>query len=51
VHGMPQASVALRPVNLIKLEQLLRAGPVAQSQLVELAKELVFSESPQPKLH
>jgi 5-methylcytosine-specific restriction enzyme subunit McrC len=51
VHGMPQASVALRPVNLIKLEQLLRAGPVAQSQLVELAKELVFSESPRPKLH
>ena len=40
--GAPQASVALRPVNLIKLEQLLRAGRPAQSQRLEFAKRLVF---------
>lgn len=26
VNGTPQANVVLRPVNLLKLEQLLRAG-------------------------
>ena len=42
LHGAPQASVALRPVNLLKLEQLLRAGRPAQSQRLEFAKRLVF---------
>jgi 5-methylcytosine-specific restriction enzyme subunit McrC len=42
LHGAPQASVALRPVNLIKLEQLLRAGRSAQPQRLEFAKRLVF---------
>src|SRR5205823_13996144 len=42
VHGVPQASVALRPVNLLKLERLVRAGRAAQSQRAELAKHLAF---------
>lgn len=42
VHGVPQARVALRPVNLLKLEQLLRAGRAAHSQRTELAKQLAF---------
>jgi 5-methylcytosine-specific restriction enzyme subunit McrC len=42
VEGMPQASVALRPVNLLKLENLLRAGRAAYRQRVELAEQLVF---------
>ena len=51
VHGMPRASVALRPVNLLKLEQLLRAGPIAHSQRVKLANQLVFAELLQPSIH
>ena len=46
VHGIPQASVTVRPVNLIKLERLLRAGQRAQRQRVELAHELVFGQPP-----
>jgi 5-methylcytosine-specific restriction enzyme subunit McrC len=42
VHGMPQASVAMRPVNLLKLENLLRAGRATYRQRVELAEQLVF---------
>jgi 5-methylcytosine-specific restriction enzyme subunit McrC len=48
VHGVPQASVALRPVNLLKLETLLRAGPGARLQRVELANQLAFGDGPQP---
>lgn len=51
LHGAQQASVALRPVNLLKLEQLLRAGPTAQSQRVALAKQLVFAEPSQLNHH
>lgn len=51
VRGLPQASVALRPVNLLKLEQLLRAGRAAQSQRTELAKQLAFGLLPQTNFH
>jgi 5-methylcytosine-specific restriction enzyme subunit McrC len=51
VHGLQQASVALRPVNLLKLEQLLRAGPSARSQREEFARQLVFAEQPPSNLH
>jgi hypothetical protein len=37
-----EEGVALRPVNLLKLERLLRAGRPAQSQRLELPKQLVF---------
>jgi 5-methylcytosine-specific restriction enzyme subunit McrC len=47
LHGAPQASVALRPVNLLKLEKLLRLGQTAQSRRVELAQQLAFGSSPQ----
>jgi 5-methylcytosine-specific restriction enzyme subunit McrC len=50
VHGAPQASVALRPVNLLKLEGLLRAGPAARPQRVELATQLVFPDLSRPRL-
>ena len=50
VHGAPQASVALRPVNLLKLDQLLRAGRAARSQQVELAEQLAFGLPPQTNL-
>lgn len=51
VHGLPQASVTLRPVNLLKLEQLLRAGRAAQSQRTELAKQLAFGQPPLTNFH
>jgi 5-methylcytosine-specific restriction enzyme subunit McrC len=51
VHGVPQARVVLRPVNLLRLEKLLRAGRATLSQRVELANKLVFGESPQPTLY
>ena len=51
VRGLQQASVALRPVNLIKLEQLLRAGPSARSQREEFARQLVFAEQPPSNFH
>jgi 5-methylcytosine-specific restriction enzyme subunit McrC len=44
VRGAPQARVALRPVNLLELEQLLRAGRARQSQRVELAQHLAFGQ-------
>jgi 5-methylcytosine-specific restriction enzyme subunit McrC len=40
--GTLQARVALRPVNLLELEQLLRAGPEAQAQRADLAHRLAF---------
>ena len=45
VRGVPQASVALRPVNLLKLERLLQAGRVTDRQRVELAEQLAFGQS------
>ena len=42
VYGVPQARVALRPLNLLKLDQLLRGGPPSQSERVTLAKQLAF---------
>ena len=42
VHGMPQASVALRPINLLKLGSLLHKGRSAHPQRVALAEHLVF---------
>jgi 5-methylcytosine-specific restriction enzyme subunit McrC len=45
VHGVPQAKVSLRPVNLIKLEQLIRSGQAARTQRVELAKQFTFGHN------
>jgi 5-methylcytosine-specific restriction enzyme subunit McrC len=42
VYGIPQARVALRPLNLLKLDHLLRSGLASQSQRVMLAKQLAF---------
>jgi hypothetical protein len=42
VHGVPQATVTLRPLNLLKLDWLLRAGWAARLQRIELARQLVF---------
>ena len=44
VRGAPQARVALRPVNLLELEELLRAGRTRQSQRAELAQHLAFGQ-------
>jgi 5-methylcytosine-specific restriction enzyme subunit McrC len=40
VRGGEHARVTLRPVNLLRLDQLLRAGSAAQPQRVELAGQL-----------
>ncbi|HTS47398.1 MAG TPA: hypothetical protein VMH05_05610 [Bryobacteraceae bacterium] len=40
VRGTERARVTLRPVNLLRLDQLLRAGPAAQPQRAELAGNL-----------
>jgi 5-methylcytosine-specific restriction enzyme subunit McrC len=40
VWGREQAWVTLRPVNLLRLDHLLRAGPAARSQREELARQL-----------
>ena len=45
MHGVPQGTVTLRPLNLLKLDQLLRAGWSAQPQRMELAKQLVFGSA------
>jgi 5-methylcytosine-specific restriction enzyme subunit McrC len=42
VYGEPQARVVLRPLNLLKLDQLLRGGLASRSQRVMLAKQLAF---------
>lgn len=42
VYGVPQARVALRPLNLFKLDQLLRGGLASQSQRLMLARQLAF---------
>jgi 5-methylcytosine-specific restriction enzyme subunit McrC len=42
VHGVPQARVALRPLNLLKLDQLLRDGVASRSQRIALANQLAF---------
>jgi 5-methylcytosine-specific restriction enzyme subunit McrC len=42
VRGGERAHVTLRPVNLVKLDRLLRAGPAAQPQRTELARELAL---------
>jgi 5-methylcytosine-specific restriction enzyme subunit McrC len=42
VRGAPQARVALRPVNLLELDRLLRAGRATESQRVKLAHHLAF---------
>ena len=42
VRGDERARVTLRPVNLLKLDQLLRAAPAAQRQRAELARELAL---------
>jgi 5-methylcytosine-specific restriction enzyme subunit McrC len=42
VHGMPQARVTLRPVNLLELEKLLRAGRTMKPQRIALARYLAL---------
>lgn len=42
VRGGERARVTLRPVNLLRMDQLLRAGPAAQPQRAELARELAL---------
>ena len=42
VRGDERARVTLRPVNLLKLDQLFRAAPAAQRQRAELARELAL---------
>jgi 5-methylcytosine-specific restriction enzyme subunit McrC len=42
VQGGERARVTLRPLNLLRLDQLLRAGPAAQPQRAELARELAL---------
>jgi 5-methylcytosine-specific restriction enzyme subunit McrC len=42
VYGVPQARIALRPLNLLKLDQLLRGGLASQSQRVTFARKLAF---------
>jgi len=42
VRGGERARVTLRPVNLLRLDQVLRAGPAAQPQRAELARELAL---------
>jgi 5-methylcytosine-specific restriction enzyme subunit McrC len=42
VWGGERARVTLRPVNLLRVDQLLRAGPAAQPQRAELARELAL---------
>ena len=42
VQGAPQARITLRPINLIRLERLLRAGHSGHAERVELANKLVF---------
>ena len=45
VHGVPQATIALRPVNLLDLDQLLCGGATLKSQRLKLAKELSFGST------
>ncbi len=40
VRGGESARVTLRPVNLLRLDQLLRGGPAARPQRAELARQL-----------
>jgi len=42
VRGGKHARVVLRPINLLKLEQLLRPGCTEQSQRAELAQRLAY---------
>ena len=42
VHGETQARVALRPVNLIQLEKLLRGGRAKRAERAGLAERLAF---------
>ena len=42
VHGKPQAQVALRPVNLILLEQYLREDQAKRRERARFARELAF---------
>jgi hypothetical protein len=42
VRGGERARVTLRPVNLLRLDQLLHAGPAAQRKRAELARELAL---------
>src|ERR1700746_1713009 len=42
VRGGERARVTLRPVNLLRLDQLLRAGPAGQPQRAEFARELAL---------
>ena len=44
-HGVPQATIALRPVNLLDLDQLLCGGATLKSQRLKLAKELSFGST------
>jgi 5-methylcytosine-specific restriction enzyme subunit McrC len=45
LREVPQGNVSLHPVNLVKIEQLLRAGPKAQRQRMEIAQQLVFGHA------
>jgi 5-methylcytosine-specific restriction enzyme subunit McrC len=42
VRGGERARVTLRPVNLLKLDRLLRAGPAKPWRRAELARELAL---------
>ena len=42
MYGVSQATVALRPLNLLKLDQLIRGGLACQSLRVKFAKHLAY---------
>lgn len=42
VRGGERGRVTLRPVNLLRLDQLLRGGPAARPQRAELARQLAL---------
>jgi hypothetical protein len=44
VRGARQASVALRPLNLLELDRLLGSGNLAHSLRINLAKALAFGQ-------
>jgi 5-methylcytosine-specific restriction enzyme subunit McrC len=44
VRGMRQACVALRPLNLLELDRLLRSGHSAYSRRIALAEALAFGQ-------
>jgi 5-methylcytosine-specific restriction enzyme subunit McrC len=45
VRGAPKGTVSLRPINLLKLEHFLRAGPTTHRQRTEMAQRLAYGRS------